>query len=498
MIVPSDFVPRPPEAAGGARRSPEADASSPAWTPQPSGHAPSSAPARSSVSLPPGQGWIPLPPVLSPRRSSRAPQLFATLVAVVLVFSLGYIAGAASVPGTQSSAAPATAGANPSGSAPPAVAGATLPPDAPADFGVFWEALKLVRDNFVDPSKATDQNLTWGAIRGMIDALGDTEHSVFLTPDEVQADQDALSGKVSGIGVVIDNSGDLPVVVSVIPGSPAATAGLRAGDVITAVDGAQTQGLSSDDVVGRIRGQAGSTVVLTIRHSGDAQTTDVSIVRADVSIPAATWGIVPATTIGDVHMLQFSSGSGDATRAAIQSAIGAGATSLVLDLRGNPGGYVPEAVELASQFLTSGAVVYQEKNRAGDVDPVPANPGGIALDLPLVVLVDRGTASAAEIVAGAIQGNQRGQVVGETTFGTGTVLNTYSLSDGSAIRLGVIEWLTPTGDTIFAKGITPDVQVALPSNGTALEPDQLNAMSPDDFAAATDTQLQKAVDLLAP
>ena len=339
--------------------------------------------------------------------------------------------------------------------------GTTVPPFAPADFGVFWQALKLTQDNFVDTGKLTDQNLTWGAIRGMIDALGDTGHSVFLTPDELKAEQASLQGKLTGVGVIVDQRSGAPVVVSVIDGSPAAAAGIRPGDTIVAVDGQPTDRMTVDQVVSAIRGPAGTSVTLTVRHAGDTATTDIAIVRQEITIPAVTWTMVPGTQIADIRVIQFSSGAGAAREVRDQAAQDAGATKIVMDMRGNPGGFVNEAVDLASQFVGNG-VIYEEKDRSGNIKPVPAKPGGIATDIPMDVLVDFGTASSSEIFAGAIQGNNRGKIVGVQTFGTGTVLGTFNLPDGSAIRLGIIEWLTPKGDTMFNKGITPDVEVDLP------------------------------------
>ena len=437
----------------------------------------------------------------------------ALVIALVIVFAVGFAAGGSSgtaaptaappttvtpgataAPGATNPPTPTTVAAGPT---PDTAPGATVPPNIPGDFGVFWQALKLVQDNFVDASKVTDQNLTWGAIRGMVDALGDIGHSNFLTPADLKADNDSLNGHVSGIGVVVDTRTLPPTIVTVIPNSPASGAGLRPGDAIIAVDGTNTETLQPSDIVTRIRGQAGTTVVLSIRHAGGTNAVYVSIVRADVIVPASTWSMMPGTQIADIHVLQFSSGSAKSAKDNIQAALDAGAQKIVLDLRGNPGGYVNEAVTLASQFLPEGATVYQEKDRAGNVTLNKAEAGGLAVNVPIVVLIDPGSASAAEIVAGGIQGNKRAQLVGEKTFGTGTVLNTFTLSDGSAIRLGVREWLTPTGETIFGKGITPDVVVALPADGAALDAAQLQPMSAADFAASKDTQLQKAVELLS-
>jgi carboxyl-terminal processing protease len=440
--------------------------------------------------LPPAHvAWVHSPPPLPPQQQGHVgARVLALIFTLVLVFAVGFAAG-----GSTGSTPLPDPSVVPSGVPGP---GSTVPPYAPSDFGVFWEALKTVKDNFVDPSKTTDENLTWGAIRGMVDALGDTGHSIFLTPEQVKAEQNSLNGHVSGIGVVVDSRTAPPEIVSVIPGSPAAAAGLKAGDLILAVDGTSTDTLAPDQVVHLIRGEPGTTVVITIRHTGDTQPMDVSIVRADVAVPASSWAMVPGTTIADIHVHQFSNGAGDTAREQIQAALDAGADRIVLDLRGNPGGYVTDAIKLASQFLPEGAVVYQERDRSGTVKSIKAEPGGIAVNAPLVVLIDQGSASASEIVSGAIKGNNRGPLVGEKTFGTGTVLNTFTLSDGSAIRLGVLEWLTPTGETIFGKGITPDVVVALPTDGVLLEPDVLGKMSAAEFQASKDTQLQKAVELV--
>jgi len=483
------------------------------------------------VSADPGRhgfGFVPGPPITGPVRpaaepsSARLGRLVAGLALLLLTFGAGYVVGnsqltsAPSGGGGQTPAPTLVAGSSAALTAPPPgttpgtpgrsepaptpepsgiAPGTTVPPNVPSDFGVFWQALKLTQDNFVDTSKLTNQNLTWGAIRGMIDALGDTGHSVFLTPAQLKAEQDSLSGKLTGIGVIVDQRSGAPIVVSVIDGSPAAAGGIRPGDMIIAVDGQPVDRMSVDQVVSAIRGPAGTTVTLTVRHSGDTATTDISLVRQEITIPAVSWTMVPGTQIADIRVVQFSSGSGAAARSAIQAAQDAGATKIVMDMRGNPGGFVNEAVDLASQFIGD-AVVYEEKDRSGDIKPVNGKPGGLATDLPVVVLADFGTASSSEIFAGAIQGNDRGKIVGVQTFGTGTVLGTFSLADGSAIRLGIIEWLTPKGETMFNKGITPDVEVKLPDGATIVEPGQLKTMTPAQFAASTDNQLQKAVQLL--
>jgi carboxyl-terminal processing protease len=369
------------------------------------------------------------------------------------------------------------------------------PPGAPTDFGLFWEALGLVRERYVDRADIPDTDLTYGAIRGMVDALGDAGHSVFLTPEQLAAEKESLQGRVSGIGAILGERGGRPIIVSVISGAPADRAGLRPGDLILAVDGRSIDRLRTDEVVELVRGRAGTEVMLSIQHRGEAEVIDVTLVREVIDVPSVSWSTVPGTTIADIRLVSFSEGAGEALHEALQAALDAGAQQIVLDLRSNPGGLVNEAVAVASDFLARG-VVYQRQDAAGQTAPVEVSGGGIAAEVPLVVIVDEGTASSAEIVAGAIQDNGRGRVIGKRTFGTGTVLNTFELSDGSAVRLGVEHWLTPDGRLIFDSGIEPDEVVELPTDGLTLEPREVEGMTPEDLAAATDTQLLRAIEIL--
>lgn len=371
----------------------------------------------------------------------------------------------------------------------------TLPPEAPADFGLFWEALRLVKEHYVDRDALGDQNLTYGAIRGMVDALGDTGHSIFLTPQDLAAERDALEGRLTGIGAFLGERAGRPVIISVISGGPAARAGLRAGDIIEAVDGRSTERLRPEQIAARVRGEAGTQVTLTVLHRGATEAVDVTVTRERFEVPAVTWTMVPGTTIADIRLIQFSSSAEEAVTDGLRQALDQGATGIVLDLRGNPGGLVEEAVGIASQFLREG-VVYRRQDTSGATAPVEVRPGGIAHDIPLVVLVDQGSASSSEILAGAIQGNDRGPVIGTQTFGTGTVLNTFELSDGSAVRVGVERWLTPDGELIFEQGITPDEVVELAPDAVPLEPPELQTLTPEQVVASNDAQLMRALEIL--
>lgn len=363
------------------------------------------------------------------------------------------------------------------------------------DQDLLEEALRIVQRNFVDPSRLDEENLTRGAIRGMVDALGDAGHTMYLTPEEVAAELEALDGRLTGIGVMVDSRSELPIVIAVFPDSPARQAGIRVGDLIVSVDGERADRLTINELLRRVRGEAGTTVVVGIQHA-DGTREELSIVRAEIEVPAVSWTLVPGTTIADVRLTQFQSGAADELRAAVRAAIDAGATGMVLDLRGNPGGIVDEAVRIAGTFLPEGTVVFQQQDRTEQREQVRTQGTPLAPDLPLVVLVDTASASSSEITAGALQDAGRARVLGTRTFGTGTVLNFFPLSDGSAIRLGVIEWLTPDGDAIYETGISPDIEVALPADGAMLTPEELGRLDRRGFRQSTDTQLRRAVRLL--
>jgi carboxyl-terminal processing protease len=249
------------------------------------------------------------------------------------------------------------------------------------------------------------------------------------------------------------------------------------------------------EIVGKVRGPAGTTVQLTIVRPSDNKSYDFSIVRSAINVPAATWTMVPGTQVALIRLSQFSQNAERDVLAGIQGAKQANATGLIIDVRNDPGGLLDQAVQVTSQFVADGNVLLDE-DAYGKRTPFPVQPGGQALDLPLVVLINPGTASAAEIFAGAIQDHKRGQVVGETTFGTGTVLEPFPLSDGSELLLGVKQWLTPNGRLIRKQGIKPDIEVKLPLGSDLLTPDEMKDLTPDTLQKQADAQLLKALSLL--
>ena len=364
-----------------------------------------------------------------------------------------------------------------------------------ADFALIREAWDLLHTEYVGAQELDSKALAYAAINALAEATGDTGHTRFLTPAEREEARQNLSGSFVGIGVQVDTDEDAVRIVDVFADSPAQRAGLQRGDLILEVDGASTADTPLDVIVQRVRGPEGTEVRLSIQRTGQAEPLDVVVTRAKIERPAVSWTLVPGSTIADIRLEQFQSGAGDEFKAALTAAQAAGATGAVIDLRGNPGGYVDEARAIVSQFLRDG-VVYQTRDARGDVNPNDVIEGGVAFDLPIVVLVDAGTASSSEITAGALQDAGRAQVVGVKTFGTGTVLGEFALTDGSALRIGTVEWLTPEGRRIWHEGITPDVIVELPPDVFPLAPDDVSASTTAELAATNDAQLLKALELM--
>ncbi len=370
------------------------------------------------------------------------------------------------------------------------------PPTEPADardtFGIFWQAWRVVEEHYVDASVATPINLTRGAISGMVDALGDTGHSRYLTPSDRQAEADNLAGKLDGIGIEVEVKDGHITVVAPLDNSPAQKAGILPGDVIEKVNGQDVSRMGLDEVSQIIRGPAGSSVQVTILRQGVSELLDFTMTRQEVTVPDVTWATIPGHQIAHVRISSFGKDTDTQLRAALTDARNAGDTKVILDLRNDPGGLLDQAVDVASEFVASGNVL-QTQDRSGKRDPIAVKPGGVDTGNSLVVLVNHGTASAAEIVAGAIQDQHRATIIGEQTFGTGTVLTEYPLSDGSSILLGTSEWLTPSGHSIRNNGITPDQVVPEPVSTIPLVPTEERSLSAEQLNQSNDAQLLNAI-----
>jgi carboxyl-terminal processing protease len=363
------------------------------------------------------------------------------------------------------------------------------------DFALMAEAWSLMNKEYVDRAALKPADLTYGAIGGMIDALGDTEHSTFLTPEMVKNLKNTERGEFKGIGVEIQEKDGNLVVVAPFDDSPAQKAGVRAGDVIVKVFDDDIADWPLGKVVEKITGPVGTPVSLTVRDPRSGHTRRLTLVRADIKVHEVTWQRLPGTTAAHLRLAGFDSGATRDLRKALAELRQEGSKGIILDLRNNPGGFLDEAVSVASQFLTNGNVL-EVKDAKGRVKPVEVEKGAICPDLPLVVLVNSGSASAAEIVAGALRDNHRATLVGEKTFGTGTVLGQFRLSDGSALLLAVEEWLTPNGQSFWHKGIVPQVAVPLPDEADPLLPVNERDLTAAQFQAVSDKQLLRALALL--
>jgi carboxyl-terminal processing protease len=372
---------------------------------------------------------------------------------------------------------------------------ANMPAEAHAEFRLMAEAWNLIRERYVGSQATEPRQITYGALQGMVDALGDEGHSRFLSPEELRAHLNSVQGEFEGIGVEVQMQEGRVVIVAPIDGSPAQAAGLRPGDVIVAVDGEPVASLALEEVVARVTGPSGTAVNLTILQPDTEETRQVSLIRARLALQNLTWQQIGETDVALVRISSFSAGVSEELERALTSLQEEGLLGVVLDLRNNPGGLLREAVATTSQFLEAGNALLVRDAR-GQTRPIPVEKEGAGLEIPVVVLTNQGTASAAEIVTGALQDARRATVVGETTFGTGTVLLHLPLSDGSAILMATEEWLTPRGRVIWKQGIEPDVAVSLPEDALPLLPGTEGPITPDDVESSQDDQLRAALELL--
>jgi carboxyl-terminal processing protease len=375
---------------------------------------------------------------------------------------------------------------------------AGLLPGPNRELATFWQVWRIAHANYVDRSHIDDKHLVDGATAGMVDALGDVGHTAFLTRDEWQRMQASLEGRFEGIGALMGVRQRRPIITQTLPNSPARRAGLKAGDVIVQVDGKDVDGLSLDQIVQRVRGPAGTQVRLTILRGGESQPREVTITRGRLDTPDATWWMLPGTKVAHVALREFGKQADAQLKAVLEAARKAGAAALIIDVRGNPGGLKDQAVDVTSGFLHPGEVVFIEQDAAGRRTEVPVLPEkSTGRGLPTCLLIDEGTASSAEIFAGALQDYGRARLVGTRTFGTGTVLQSFGpLHDGAYLLLAIAQWLTPKGRQIWHHGIPPDVPVELPQGAQPLLPGEEPHLDAAGLARSQDKQLLRALDLL--
>lgn len=350
-------------------------------------------------------------------------------------------------------------------------------PDKPVDFSLFWAVWDEVSQKFVDKSKLDSQKMVYGAISGMVAALGDP-YTVFLPPAQNKEVKEELNGSFEGIGAQLGIKDKRIVVISPLSGSPAEKAGLKTGDWIVKVDGRETATWSLPETVAKIRGPKGSRVVLNILHQSDDKTKDVTLVRETIILKSVEWKVASGAAylklarFGDQTDPQW-----DKTVLEISQAV-ATTSGIILDLRNNPGGYLSGAVYIAGEFLDGGVVVRQQDYK-GETQTYSVSRRGKLLTVPLVVLVNQGTASASEILAGALQVAGRGKIVGTQTFGKGSVQSSEDLPSGAGLHISVAKWLLANDVWINGKGLDPDIKI-----------------DNDEKDPARDLQWEKAVKVL--
>lgn len=320
--------------------------------------------------------------------------------------------------------------------------------------GVFWQVWDLLESDFYGDLPSPQQR-TYGAIRGALALLNDP-YTVFLEPPSGEVDRDRLAGEYGGIGLELWRDAQGNVVVWPYPGSPAEAAGVRVGDYLQAVDGFPVAAEPLDAVHARLRGEVDTPVTLTLSRP-PTPPFDLTVVRAQIQIPSVSFRVLDQyPAVGYLHLTTFTERTPQEASEAVKALLAQGVTGLVLDLRDNGGGLIGSAVRVADLFLDGGVVLY-ERRRGGEETVYQAHPGGAPAGLSLAVLVNGSTASAAEMVAGAIQVRGRGILVGEPTFGKGSVQLVYTLSDGSSLHVTSAVWLLPNGQPIGPEGLSPDI-----------------------------------------
>jgi len=361
------------------------------------------------------------------------------------------------------------------------------------DFRQFWQVWEYVKDSYVN-SDIPQTQLFYGALAGIVASLRDP-YSVFLNPEISQKFEEELSGSFEGIGAEIGIKDDRLTIIAPLPDTPADKAGLQAGDRILAIGGIDTRGIALDYAVSIIRGEKGSEVVLTIISNGDEEPRDVSIVRGKIEIDSVKFSRKTAEgqnvedndgfemkegEIAYIELLYFNENTLADWNQTIQKVITANPKGIILDLRNNPGGFLTTAIEIAGEWV-DGKPVVMEQLRSGTRISHTADRQPRLAGIPTVVLVNRGSASGSEIVAGALQDYDVATIIGETTFGKGSVQDLRKFKDGSAVKLTIAEWLTPLGRNINEEGIKPDIEVE---------------RTREDYDNDKDPQLDKALEIL--
>lgn len=353
-----------------------------------------------------------------------------------------------------------------------------------ADFGKFWEVWRRLEKSYVDPTKLDYAKMTWGSMQGLASSLEDP-YTQYLPPKENKQATEDLNGAFYGVGIELGYREGTLAVVSPIKGSPAEKAGVAAGDLILHIKDEKkkvdidTRGMTLPTAVSNIRGEKNTEVVLTLYRSGQEKSFEVPIVRDEIVVPTVELSYIEkgGKTYAHLELHRFGGRTDKEWSEKISEIVAKRPAGIVFDLRNNPGGYLDGAVSVASEFISSGVVVIQEGR--SDSESYSVNHKGSLINIPIVVLINKGSASASEIVAGALQDSKRAKIVGEQSFGKGTVQEVQDLSDGSSLHVTVAKWKTPNGNWIHQNGIKPDVEVV---------------DVPDKEGEEKDEQLEKALE----
>ena len=352
------------------------------------------------------------------------------------------------------------------------------------DFSLFWEAYETLQSRFVDPEKIDTQKIIYGAIEGMVKSLEDP-YTIFLSPEETKKFKEDISGRFEGIGIEIGKKDEQLQVIAPLEGTPAKTAGLKAGDKILQIDDTPTIDLSIDEAVNLIRGPKGTKVVLTIFREGLKAPKEVEITRDVIEIPSMSWELKDISEndkIAYIKIYQFSEKAGFDFAVAVREILNSPANKIVLDLRNNPGGYLEISQEIAGWFLEQGnTVVIEDFGGKQDQRIYQSQGNSRLLQYPMAVIINEGTASASEILAGALRDNRGIKIIGEKSYGKGSIQELEELKGGSVLKITVAKWLTPNGELITGKGLEPDIKIEV---------------SPEDLNGESDPQLDKAIEIL--
>ncbi|MBU2564317.1 S41 family peptidase [Patescibacteria group bacterium] len=349
------------------------------------------------------------------------------------------------------------------------------------DFSLFWQALRELEEKFVESDKIDYQELLYGAISGMTESLGD-DYTIFMKPEKTDSFIESVSGNENfeGVGMEIAIKEKILTIVAPLEGTPAYQAGLKSGDKILEIDGESTEGLLIEEAVSKIRGEKGTSVVLTIIRPNLDSPKEFSIIRDTINVPVVRWE-PKENNIGYVKIYRFAGNLPSKFEDIVSEMLNNDVKKIVLDLRNNPGGYLEVSQEIASWFLPKGELVLKEEFKDGAINEYKSKGYKHLQDLPVVVLINKGSASASEILAGALRDIKSSQLVGEQTFGKGSVQTLENFRDGSSLKITIAKWLTPSGISIADDGLKPDIEIEL---------------TQEDFDNNKDPQLEKALELL--